>query len=56
MLEGGLFSYGINRDFFQIDLDDIKIKEKYRSKLIKNESGAEILAEITTDPLDDLPF
>jgi len=56
MLEGGLHSWGINKDFFKIDLDDIKINDKYKDKLIPSQTGAQILSDITSDPFDDLPF
>ena len=51
LLEDNLKSFGINEGFFTIDLEDIKINSKYKDKLIKQESGEDIIKELTSDPL-----
>lgn len=56
LLEHNLKSFGINEGFFTIDLEDIKISEKYKDKLIKHKSGEDIIKELTSDPLDNLAF
>jgi len=56
MLEDTLKHFGINQGFFTINLEDIKISEKYKDKLIKHQSGEDIIKELTLDPLDNLPF
>jgi hypothetical protein len=56
LVNKGLNSYGLNRDVFHVDADNIKLSDKYKQSLIKHETGEEILQEITMDPLDDLPF
>ena len=56
MLEDTLNHFGINQGFFTINLEDIKISEKYKDKLIKHQSGEDIIKELTLDPLDNLPF
>ena len=56
LVNNGLNAFGLNRDVFMVDVSSIKLSDKYTSKLIKHQSGEEILQEITLDPIDDLPF
>lgn len=50
-------SFGLNKDVFSIDLDDIKLNPKYTEVMKKAESAEEIIKELTGDPaFDDLPF
>ena len=56
----GLNRFGFGKGMFELDPEDIKIADKYKSAIIKNESGADIIdnilaADILTG-LDDLPF
>ena len=57
LFDGGMKSFGLNRDVFSISLDDIKLNPKYSEVMKKSESAEEIIKELTGDPaFDDLPF
>ena len=57
LFDGGMKSFGLNRDVFSISLDDIKLNPKYADVMKKAESADEIIKELTGDPaFDDLPF
>jgi len=57
LFDGGMKSFGLNRDVFSISLDDIKLNPKYADVMKKAESAEEIIKELTGDPaFDDLPF
>lgn len=57
LFDGGMKSFGLNRDVFTISLDDIKLNPKYADIMKKAESADEIIKELTGDPaFDDLPF
>ena len=57
LFDGGMKSFGLNKDVFSISLDDIKLNPKYADVMKKAESAEEIIKELTGDPAyDDLPF
>tara|TARA_R100001591_G_scaffold116154_1_gene132670 strand:+ start:3231 stop:4394 length:1164 start_codon:yes stop_codon:yes gene_type:complete len=57
LFDGGMKSFGLNKDVFSISLDDIKLNPKYADIMKKAESADEIIKELTGDPaFDDLPF
>jgi hypothetical protein len=56
----GLNRFGFGKGMFELDPEDIKIADKYKSAIIKNESGADIIDNILAGDIlrgsDDLPF
>ena len=56
----GVRRFGFNKGMFELDPQDIKISEKYRSAIVKNESGENIIDTILAGDIlsgsDDLPF
>jgi hypothetical protein len=56
----GLNRFGFGQGMFELDPEDIKIADKYKSAIIKNESGANIIDNILAGDIlrgsDDLLF
>ncbi len=56
----GTRHFGFNKGMFELDPQDIKISEKYKSAIVKNESGENIIDTILAGDIlsgsDDLPF
>lgn len=56
----GIRRFGFNKGMFELDPQDIKISEKYKSAIVKNESGENIIDTILAGDIlggsDDLPF
>tara|TARA_B100001778_G_C18603894_1_gene638690 strand:- start:2165 stop:3331 length:1167 start_codon:yes stop_codon:yes gene_type:complete len=57
MFDGGMKSFGLNKDVFTIKLENIELNPKYAEVMKKAETAEEIIQELTGDPAyDDLPF
>ena len=56
----GIRRFGFNKGMFELDPQDIKISEKYKSAIVKNESGENIIDTILAGDIlsgtDELPF
>ena len=56
----GIRRFGFNKGLFEVDPQDIKISEKYKSAIVKNESGENIIDTILAGDIlsgsDELPF
>jgi len=57
----GLNRFGFGKGMFELDPEDIKIADKYKSAIIKNESGADIIDNVLAGDIlrgsnDDLLF